>query len=142
MKKSFTIIELLLVIVIITTLLASSISVGSGMLVRNYAINTNNELISALRTAQLNSLSGKSSSNWGVKVTSSEIILFKGATYSVGTPFDQKYAIPQGITVSIDEVYFDKLSGNPNKITSFTISFSGGTTKTISVNRVGTVNVN
>jgi Tfp pilus assembly protein FimT len=142
MKKSFSFIELLIILAIISVTIAGGMAINSGMLVRGYVKNTVNELVSTLRTAQNNSMNAKASSAWGVKITSSQIIMFKGGSYvPPGTAFDQKYDIPQSITVSQTEIVFNKLTGNPNQTATISVASNMGESHVISVNRVGTVDV-
>ena len=94
-REGFTIIEILIVIAIMAILGAAASPLYSNFLVRTYFRNKTNELVASLRTAQLNTIAGKEGSRWGVHISSSEIIMFKGASYVVpGTAFDYKYSIP------------------------------------------------
>lgn len=94
MIKGFTLVELLLVIAIVAFVGATSIPVGSAFLVRNQLKNKTNEIVSSMRTAQLESISGKEDSQWGVSIDASEIILFKGSSYIArDSDFDQIFSI-------------------------------------------------
>ncbi len=136
-SKGVTLIELLLVIAIIALLGATTIPVGSGFLIRNQFHNKQNELISSLRTAQLNSLSGKGNRQWGVDISASTIKM-----YAVGDAnFDQSFNIPGSISITQDTIIFQKLTGNPDATATLTVSSNGGDSKTITVNQLGVVNV-
>lgn len=143
--RGFTLIELLLVIALIAILAASGAAVYGNFLVKNYLDNKTKEIVYCLKTAQTNTLSGKEDSSWGVKLSNTQIIMFKGTSYSSpGTAFDQSFDVPSSITISGDfsEVYFLKLTGNPSTTGTITISNNAGDSNQISVNEVGTVNVN
>ena len=145
MKNNFgiTIVELLLVIVIIGLSLAVVFPVGAGFLGRNNLQNTSNEVVSSLRTAQLNSLSSKDGSEWGVHITTSQIIMFPGKTYTPpGTSFDQKYEISPSLTVTPSDIYFSKLNGLPNQTVIITLQNNFGQSRVISVNAEGSIDVN
>jgi len=129
----------LLVIAITTILGASTIPIGSSFLVRNHHSNKINEIVSALRTAQLNSLTGKEDTLWAVEVTANQIRMY--ATNG-NTAFDQRYQIPSSITITQDTVVFNKLTGSPDSPKSFTVSTNTGDVVTVSVNEVGAVNIN
>jgi prepilin-type N-terminal cleavage/methylation domain-containing protein len=143
-KFGFTLIELLLVIFIIASLGAMAIPMSSSFLLKSYLRNKTNELVSSLQTARLNTLIGKEDSQWGVYINSSQIIMFKGSSYSApGTSFDQEYEIPNSLLVSPapTEVVFTKLTGDVESTANISLSVDTGESKTVSVNEVGTVNV-
>jgi prepilin-type N-terminal cleavage/methylation domain-containing protein len=137
MKCGVTLIELLVVIAIIAILGATTIPVGSGFLIRNNFANKQNELIASLRTAQLNSISGKENSQWGVEISASTIKLYAAGDSN----FDQSFDIPSSISITEDTILFDQLTGNPDAIATLTVS-SSNSSKTITVNQLGVVNVN
>ncbi|MBP7842669.1 prepilin-type N-terminal cleavage/methylation domain-containing protein [Candidatus Woesebacteria bacterium] len=134
----FTVIELLVVISIVAIVSATIIPVGSAFLVRNHMSNKTNELVSSLRTAQISSMNGKEDMRWGVQVTASQIKL-----YAENDPaFNQTFAIPASITITQDTVLFNKLTGNPDATATFTITSNSSDSTVITVNEVGTVDVN
>ncbi len=138
-----TLIEILLVIAIFLIVGVTSGSIASNFLVRNNLQNKVNEVVSTLRTAQINSISSKADSRWGVTATASNIILFRGDTYATRNPiYDEKFSIPQSVTVTSFEVAFDKLTGNPNQVLTIIVSNNIGESYTVSLNEVGTVDVN
>lgn len=142
-QRGVSLIEIILVIAIIALIGATTIPAGSAFLIRNHLRNKANELATSLRIAQINTLVGKEDSQWGVHISSSQIIMFKGATYSApGTSFDQDYDIPASISITQTEVVFDKLTGNPNSTATITVSSNAGDSNTVTVNEVGAVNVN
>jgi prepilin-type N-terminal cleavage/methylation domain-containing protein len=142
-KFGFTLIELLLTVSIVTLLAVPVASVGTSFLTRNDLQNNVNEVVSALRTAQINSMSGKEDSTWGVAVTGTEIVKFMGANYASRDPnYDVKFTIPQKITISSFELVFDKLTGNPSSTQIITLGNEIGESHTVMVNEVGVVDVN
>jgi len=137
MKRGITLIELLLVIAIIAIIGVVTTPLASGFLIRNYLRNTTNEIDSALKTAQNNSLSGKQDSQWGVEISASTIKM-----YALGnSAFNQIYNIPFSISVTQDTIVFDQLTGNPDATAEINVS-SNADTNTINVNQVGAINVN
>jgi GxxExxY protein len=141
--RGFTIIELLIVIAIVAIIGGTTIPLGANFLVRSHVENKTNELVSSLRTAQLNTISGKEDSQWGVNITSTQIILFAGASYAArDSTFDQIFSIPGSVTITTDEIIFSKLTGDPDATASLTVSAGGAGNSTVSVNEVGTVDVN
>jgi len=141
--RGLTVIELLLVIATIAIIGALATPALTGFLVRNQLKNTTNELVSAFRTAQLNAMAAKRDSTWGTNVSTAAITLFQGSSFaSRNTTFDEVYAIPPSITVTPSEIVFAKLTGNPSATPTITVQSTVGQTRTVTVNAVGTVDVN
>ena len=141
-NKGYTIIEILLVVAIIAIIGATSISMGTGFLTRNNLKNKTNELVSSLAVARISSISGKEDSPWGVNINSSSITLFAGTSYATrDSAFDQNFSIPSSIDISVVEIVFNKLTGNPNSTANIVISGSGVDANTVIVNEVGSVDV-
>lgn len=137
MSRGISIIELILVIAIIAIIGATTIPAGSAFLVRNQLKNTTNELVSSLRTAQINTLNGKEDRQWAIEVSGSSIKM-----YAVGdSSFDQTFSVPSSISITQATIVFDKLTGNPDAVATLTLSSNTGDSNTVSVNQVGTVNV-
>ena len=142
-KRAFTLVELLLSMAIIAIVGAASFSVGGSFLVRNHLRNKTQELVASLYSAQINAQEGKNDSQWGVYVSSQEIILFSGDSYlSRNTAFDESFHVPGSITSSGGEVLFSQFWGEPSGTLSFTLTSNAGDTKTISINQLGSINVN
>ena len=142
-NSGMTLIELLLVIAIIAVLGVSTMSIGQKFLVDNYLQNKTNELVATLRTAQLNAMSGKENSQWGVTVTNGQIILFKGSSYAGrDTDFDTSFKIPASIGITNDEIVFALVTGEPNKTANYNLSTNSGSGQTVSINQLGIIDVN
>lgn len=142
-KSGISLIELLLVVAIVAILGVSSAAIGQKFLVNNYLQNKTNELVSMLRTAQLNAMSGKENSQWGVSVISNQIILFKGSSYaSRDLAFDLSFRIPSSISVTNDELVFALINGEPNKVATYTLSTNSGDQQIVSINELGIIDVN
>ena len=144
-KDGITMLEVLIVITITAIISASAITFSTNFLTINNFKNKSNELITLLRTAQINSLSGKEDSSWGVKVSVSpnKIILFKGDSYDTRTQaFDTSFDIPQTVTITPSEIVFGKLTGNPNSTVTINIQSSIGDSNVVKVNEIGIVDVN
>lgn len=144
MKKNIrgvTVIELLIVITIISLIGITVIPIGAGFLGRNALRNKTSELLSSIRIAQLNSISGKSGGPWGVKVDSSYITLFQGSSYeSRNASLDKKFAIPASIVITSTEIIFSAVDGTPS--ISPTINITGGTdSRSLIINQLGVVDV-
>lgn len=145
MKRGVSLVELLLVLAILFVVLTAGYPLGAGFLERNALDTKASETVNSLRVAQINSISGKEDANWGVRIDSSNITLFKGTSYAARDSFfDEIYEIPARLNITSvpQEVVFDKLNGNPS--TTFTVTYSNdsGESVNISINEVGVVDVN
>ena len=139
-KSGFTLIELLLVIAILGIVSSSSSPFFSRFLHQNSVSTVAFSLISHLRRAQFNAMMSMRNSSWGVAYQSSKIILFQGNSFSSrNSAFDEVFEIPPSVSVSgLSEIIFQKRTGLPQTTATVIIS-SIGTTKTITVNNQGVV---
>lgn len=139
-SKGFTLIETIVVLAIIMTIGSSVAFATSAFLAGNSLKNTTGQLVSVLRTAELNAMSGKQDSKWGVNLSSTSITLYSGNSYQTrNAAFDVVYEIPQTVSVATSDIVFEKVTGDTN---SASIQISSGIDSiTISVNEAGTVNI-
>ena len=142
-RQGVTIIELLLVISLIAIIGATMVPVGSSFLIRNHLKNKLIETVSVLQTARTNAMVGKEHSDWGVLLTNSQIILFKGSSYvSRDSEFDQIFNIPQSITASQQEVVFRRVSGQPDTEAVIVLTAGGERSRQINITPLGVLEVN
>lgn len=139
--SGFSVVELLVVIAIISILASGTFAMGQRYMVSNFQRNKLYELVAALQTAQLNTMTGRENSVWGVHTSSSDLTLFAGTSYETrDTAFDVIYTVHSTVTLSSGEVVFEAVSGEPQGTTSFTVE---GTNyqRIVSLNSLGVVNV-
>ena len=134
-QLGLTIIELLVIIVIISTIGILSISFYSRFLNQNSVKNTQNQIVGSLRKAQIYSMMGKQGGTWGVKYESNKITLY----LSNNNAFDESFDINNNVTIyGFTNVLFAKTTGLPNTTGDITIS-SAIDTKKININSQGVV---
>jgi len=147
-KKGFTILETLIVLSIAILLIV--IVLPSFQAMRNNQVlkATASEVVSALDEARSQSLSSVDSSEYGIHFESDEIIIFKGTTFSSLDPDNENISITSPASISsinltggAVDVYFDRLSGAPNKTGTITISISHFS-KIITISATGAVSMN
>lgn len=146
-SRGITIIELLLVVSLISTIGLLSASFYSRFLTQNAVDNTENQLVSSFRKAQIYSMMGKQNGTWGVKYTAATN---KITLYLTGNAaFDENYSVNNNITVGgFTDITFDRITGLPKSsgvpiTSSVTITITGGNnSKTITINSQGVVSKN
>lgn len=139
-KGGFTLVEVIIVIGILGIFTAISTSYYTDY--KNYSflkIGTYN-IVESMRHAQSNAKRNNRSDSWGVKITSQEITIFKGASYaSRDDAFDQVLDFPAGINASgVDEFVFDQITGDTTDVGTTTISNAEGSNN-IYINEKGTI---
>lgn len=136
-SKGITIIELLLVVVIISTLGVMAVSFYARFLTQNAVDNTTIQLVNSLRKAQIYSMTGKQNGVWGVKYTISpkEITL-----YLIGNSgFDESFSVSSNIEINnFTDIAFSKVTGIPSLSPTITI-VGDNNSNTIVVNGQGVV---
>lgn len=143
MQKGFTLIEIILVIAIISILSVSVFTASSRFLITNHLDNSVNNLISSLRTAQINAMNTKGDGNWGVKIENKTITLFFGESYSSrNSVYDETFKIPASVSVADTEVVFEKVTGDVSSQININLSDNTGSTAQVSINQEGIVNEN
>ena len=136
MNRGVTLIELLLVILIVSTIGLMSVSFYSRFLTQNAVDNSVNQLVASFRKAQTYSMMGKQNGVWGVRHTLSpkKITLY----LSGSSAFDEIYNVNDNITVTVFDITFAKITGLPSATPTITIT-GGDNSKTITVNSQGVV---
>lgn len=137
--KGFTLLEVILVIATIMVLAAISVPVYSSLQVRNDLDVATNTTLQTLRRAQTLSQAVDGDSSWGVKLQTSGITLFKGASYALrDTNFDEVYTLSGNVTpTGVSEVVFSKLLGIPNTTGTLTLTNTNNETQNITINSKG-----
>lgn len=128
-------IELTLVIGLIMMLSAVSVGWYSRFLTQNAVSDTTDYLVETLRKAQIYTTSGKQDRNWGVSYSAPTITM-----YAVGTSdYNETYTVNSNISISgLSSIEFSGPSGTPSTTASIVVS-GNNTTKTITVNSVGSI---
>ena len=140
-EKGITLLEVMLVIAIFVFL----IGISSPLVIdfyksRQFDTHFSN-VVQALRRAQLNSMTGRLDSLFGVYLQPSSYTLFKGQSYSErDVAFDEVFELPANISISgISEVVFSKIRGIPSETGDVMISYERKS-GTININEIGLIN--
>jgi len=114
--RGYSLIEIIFVIAIIGFLSSISISAFSKMRQVNQPKYASFVFADALKEASIKSKSSEEDSSWGVKINSSNIVVFSGSTYgSRSSSMDRIYDIPANLSFSgPTEIVFTKFYGLPS----------------------------
>ena len=140
--RGFTLIEILLVIGILIILL-SLISPFVFDFYKNRQLDScGQEIIQVLRRAQLKAMSVENDSSFGVFLGNNSYILFKGESFEKrDIQYDEIYELSKFIKISgIQEIVFSKNEGLPS-ITGTIVLAANGDKRTITINKIGRINL-
>lgn len=137
MKKGFSFIEIILVVGILLIIAAGSFGFGGGLLNSNSVENVSQQVFTFIRTAQINSMSGKANSTWGVDTTVAGQIRL----YAVSDVTQQKIESYSNMNVSSFNITFDS-SGNPSSNGNVYIISKESKSQSFYINQYGAVILN
>lgn len=136
----FTFIELLLVVSLVFTLSLFATPFYARFYGQNAVLTAQDELVSALRKAQIYSMMGKQNGVWGVSYSSS-LNTFTLFVQGNGT-FNETLSVQSSVNVSgLTQVTFAHATGLPSSTPTITLS-EGSTSKIVTLNSQGIVNRN
>ncbi|MEI7513198.1 MAG: prepilin-type N-terminal cleavage/methylation domain-containing protein [bacterium] len=138
--KGFSLLELLIVIAIFSIFVGMGTSTYYSMRAHTNLELSTGSLVEAVRFAESSAQSGKADSQWGVKILTNQIVIFKGSSYAGrDTSFDNVFDLSGGVSASgLSEIVFEKVSGAT--VNTGTIVLTNGTeSKNLVVNEKGTV---
>ncbi len=140
--QGFTIVEVLLSVVLLSMIAGMSIPLSRVFLDRNELDQTTITLAQTFRRAQSMAIAQDGDSAWGVKVTSSSILLFKGSSYATRDQLlDESTSIaPSIVFTGLSEVVFQKGSGLPTATGTSTFTSHGDEIRNVTINQKGMVN--
>ncbi len=139
-KKGFTLIEILLVVVLISVITAFSVPVFSSLVGSTELNESVDKVAHSLRRAQLLAESKSEDSAWGVYIDTDKVVVFAGSDYVTrDVSLDEEYMFNEQINVSgLTEVVFSELSGEPDVTGTINLANTFGS-ETISLNSEGAV---
>jgi prepilin-type N-terminal cleavage/methylation domain-containing protein len=140
-RSGYTLVEILLVLGMIAILAGISMPIYQTFQVKNYLNLGVSNTVQALRRAQLLSQAIEGDANWGVKIESGRIVLFKGVNFSSREEvFDEVSELPESVVPSLDtEFVFQKLSGEPQATGTLVLTANNGESRTLTVNSKGII---
>lgn len=107
--------------------------------IRSELMDATEQLLTAMRVAQLKARAGETAGTWGVQTAGAT--LFQGDSFAERDPAaDEQYPLPPSVTVTgLEEIVFLPLSGLPVQSGEILLTASNGDSRTILVGEQGTV---
>lgn len=139
--RGFTLIEIILDIAFIAIIFSLSVPLYQTYYARGQ-LNTAVETYShALYRAQAFAMMGKLDAAWGVKVTTSSVVVFAGQDYQLRDVHqDEISGISSNLHVSgLREIVFSKLNGIPDVYGTSTFETDDKTERTVAITSLGTI---
>ena len=138
--KGFSIIEILVTIAIFSTLISVSVSVYQKINANNNLVIATDMVVESIRHSKNKAENNNLDSNWGVKLSNPEIVLFSGDSYNNrDSSNDRIFVLPRGIKIDgIEEIIFSKLLGNTVDVGEITLSNSYGN-QILTINEYGSI---
>ncbi len=150
-RRGITLIEILVVISILGILVTVALPQFSKIKENQVLKNTVEDVTSALHTAQSQSLASVDSLEYGVHFQSDQIVIFKGKVFladaqdnkiiNIISPASISDVTLGGISSTTGDIYFERLSGMPNKTGTITVTIPS-LSKIITISATGAVSVN
>jgi type IV fimbrial biogenesis protein FimT len=147
LNKGVTVLEALVVVAILAILLAFVLPSFKTTRDRELLKSVSSDVVSSLDKARSQTLSSLNSSEYGVHFETDKLVIFKGTTYSSLDVNNEIISIVSpasissiNLTDSAVDVYFNRLSGAPNKTGTITVSVSG-ISKNITISATGTTSM-
>lgn len=147
-KKGFTILEILVVLSILALLVAIVLPSFKAIRSNQVLKSAISDVLSALDKARSQSFSSLNSSEYGVHFEQNQIVIFKGTNYSPSDISNENvpltlpaYISLISLTTGAVDLYFDRLSGIPNKTGTITIS-ADTSSKIITISATGAISTN
>lgn len=142
--------ELLIVLVIFSIIAIITVPFLGSSVGRNELQTTTWQLADTIRQARSRAMGGDQNSVWGVHVTSTQFVLFRGTTYNVSDPDNLATTISSYLSITpislnggSADVRFDKIKGTSSDYGTITVrDNNSNTTKTITITATGTVTNN
>lgn len=144
MKRSFTLIEILLVIGLLAVLVSLTLPLSLSFYKSQQLDSHTQDLIQVLRRAQLKAMTAEADSSFGVYFDEEQnkYILFRGDLFDPAAPDNEEFSLPQIVTINtqFSEIIFSKLEGRPNVFGNIVLD-SDGERRVININKLGRVSL-
>lgn len=133
-QQGFTLVELLLVVALMLIMSVFMFPLGFSFYQSQMLDETQSGIVSALRRAQMFSVSGKHDSAFGVRFIEQAYVIFEGQSYQTRTSSqDEVFVISSMMHIAgLQEVVFTPISGEPDIVGDITVG-TGSQVRTIEI---------
>lgn len=141
-KRGFTLLELTLATATLALLAVIAIPVTLSVYTKNDLRNSVQITTQAMRQAQSYAFSGREDDDWGVRIASGSVTVFKGNDYTArDATYDEISVISSGLSLggSLTEVIFAEATGLPDSTGTVTYTSQNSELITITLNALGSV---
>ncbi len=145
-KKGFTLLEMLIVLAIITIIAGISMQVFQSLYQDSALRAGGSEVYGALVSARSDTLAAQNDTVYGVRVSSSTVTRFIGASYTPGSATNKVYTFEgevfatSSLITSGTNIIFERLTGEPSATGTIYIRDTNGTgTTTIVIHASGLI---
>lgn len=138
-SRGFTLIEIILSISVLLTLLGVTSALAYTTVSRVDVTSAQDTFVQAIYNAQIRAQNNSQASAWGVRVDSSQVVLFQGTSYATrNEEVDTLFPLASQLEISGDREYvFAKHSGLPTATGQITFSGTVDNAITININAYG-----
>ncbi len=150
-KKGISAVEVMVVLAVIVVLIAVVVPQFSKIREHQVLKAAVSDVLSALNKARAQTLASVDSSEYGVRFESDQVLIFKGTSFSAGSPDNQSVSFTSpasivnvtlgGVSGTSGDVYFNRLYAVPSATGTVTIS-TGSYSKIITISASGLSSVN
>jgi len=138
--KGFTFVEIIIAVAVVAFLMILIVPWGINFYNTQQLDDTSQEIVQALRRAQLQAMTGSFDSSFGVYFGLGYYALFRGNSYVAKTD-EESFSILSAVSFSgLSEIVFSKLTGVPNKTGNIILKL-GKDSRTININSIGRINL-
>ena len=136
----FTIVELLIVIGLLGVVISMGLTVNIDFYSREVRSSEHITLVSLLHRARSNAMNNVNFSNHGVHIEDHAYTTFSATPYDANNPNNQTInGNPNFIISGLDEVIFEKVSGNTENAGTIIIEDTNGIEKIITIHANGLI---
>jgi len=134
-QKGFTLLETMMVVGLTLILATISISALSTFGNRSNHREAAHIILGVFEDAHARTLASQDDSVYGVHLETSQAVLFKGDTYTVGDPSNETYPLPSKASITninlggSDDVVFERLSGSATPTGTVTVALMSDATQ-------------
>lgn len=147
-NAGFSLIEIVITIAVISALVAV-VGLPLSRFRDSQALqNTTATVAAVLDDARTKTLAALNNTSYGVRLTSVDVTLFAGTTYTAGAAGNDVYVFETPVTASWsvagagNTILFDRLKGTTTSYGTITLRIPSGTTRTITISALGAVSRN